>query len=254
MLIDYDAPTDTLPYPLDNGGQHAFFTTVRPRHWDPAYIDRSYEKVSSSPYFLIVQEDLNHLHIVEFLHRPVTRSNYITNWLNKPLKEYDESERKLFRKYDRDTASGAVITVKDLNLISGYLSGDYASKSERPFSILAARLPKDLSHLEEFLPSINGLKGKRSVSIWYKGREAIFKEEHPDHKYVSECDLLVWYNRHMNIIRDFEVIADPRILKQKIRALKNFINKSDTPFYSDGPYHVFSDTFVTGQIESQQHN
>lgn len=229
----------------DNGG-FAWFVTIRPKpeHFNEQLEDDviKYVETKLKPdWWLLVKEKGNHLHCAVFMHDPEQRSNFVTKWLNNPLKNYEDEEKKNFRRYDREKKSGAVLQMTTLGTVVEYLSGDYGDKAEDEFEVLSEKLPpvEDISELEEYLPAVNGLKRKRQMSVWYAELEEDFKEKHPDITVMTEALALRYVQRRMFCLRDMEVMADQRILRQKLRSFVSYFNQEVSGFYTDYKGGVF---------------
>ena len=235
----------------DNGG-FAWMITIRPRGENftdeliqdvKAYVE---EKLKPDWYLLVIEKS-NHIHAAIFLHNPLQRSNLITNWCNNPLKGWSDDEKRNFRKWNREEKTGAVMNMTTLQMVSEYLSGEFDTKLGDDFEILAEKLPPadDTALLEEYLPAVNGLKRKRQISVWYAAQEEAYKQaarEIPRENSLldgitnaplNEMTLLAFLQHRMYVVREIEIIADERILQQKVRALLAYMRREATGFYQD---------------------
>ena len=246
----------------DNGG-FAWMVTIRPREQNfsdqlvsnvKAYI----ENTLRPDWHLAVIEKGNHIHTAIFMHKPFQRSNFITNWLNNPLKGFDEDEKKNFRKYDRERKTGAVVNMTTLGIVAEYLSGEFDRKLGDDFEVLTEHLPaaEDISELEEYLPAVDGLKRKRHMSVWYAKQEEYYKTlkaEHPipgiTDSPLSEMSLLAMIQHRMYVERDMDIIADERILQQRVRALLAFMRREATGAYQD-PHRVAGKAVLNVRLSS----
>lgn len=229
----------------DNGG-FAWLVTIRPRpeHFTDELIDavKAYLEKIKPDWHLCVIEKGNHIHAAVFMHKPDQRSNFITKWLNGPLKDWDDAEKKNFRRYDRENKTGAVLNMTTLGIVAEYLSGEYKDKINDEFEVLSEHLPaaEDISELEEYLPAVDGLKRKRQMSVWYAQMEEEFyklKKDSPipgiTDQGIHESSILKFVQHKMYVARDMDVIADERILQQKVRALVAYMSSTATGRYQD---------------------
>lgn len=217
----------------DNGG-FAFLVTIRPRDYSLELEEKVkkyiLEKVQPD-WHLGVREKSNHSHWTLFLHDGEQRSNLITKFLNNPLKDLADDEKSLFRRYDRNLKTGAVVNLTTLGAVAEYLSGEFDKKIDDDFEVISEKLPEpdDISELEEYLPATNGLKRKRQCSVWY----ACAAEKYKGPKPCAESDVLGYLNTRMYVEKDLDIIPDMRILKQKTVALVRYINSEGSPTYND---------------------
>jgi len=202
-------------------------------------------------WHLIAMEKGNHLHCAMFLHEPQQRSNVITKFLNNPLKAYDDDEKKNFRRFDRASKTGAVLQLTTLGIVAEYLSGEFERKLEDEFEIISERLPEDISELEEYLPAVNGLKRKRQVSVWYSTLEAEFRAARPDVEVITEADALLFVQTKMFVSRDMDIIADQRILRQKIRSFVPYFNKEAIGYYTDYSRSTFPNSGIFPDLRGE---
>lgn len=214
----------------DNGG-FAWMLTIRPRgeHFTDELVEsvQNYIVNKLQPdWHLIVKEKGNHLHCAVFLHDPKQRSNIITQFLNNPLKDYDDTEKKNFRKYDKEKKSGAVINMTTLGMVSDYLSGEFDGKEDDEYVVISEKLPDndDISELEEYLPAVDGLKRKRQISVWYANLEAEYRQMHPNTEVMNEEEALRFIQYKMFTAKDMDIIADQCILRQKVRSFVPYFN------------------------------
>lgn len=229
------------PDPAFHGGCNAFVVTVRPReeHFSDELVDsvRTYvETKIGADWHLIVKEKGNHLHCAVFLHEPQQRSNFATKWLNNPLRDYDEQERRNFRKWDNARNTSAIKGMTSLHMVTEYLSGQYEGKEDDDFEVVSENLPSsdDISELEEYLPAVNGLKkDKDNIRSWCGKMEPLFREKHPDVEVMTEALALMFIQTKMFVDRDMDIIYDQRILRQKVRSFVPFFNKNAPGYYLD---------------------
>lgn len=235
--------------PIGDNGIFAFFITIRPRieEFTDSFVKSTVSYVLSLPdleYNFIVQEghgdDYDHLHLVLFFAKGKKRENLCAMIANSCLKECTPETVRNFKKWRTD-GSASVKAATSLDLITSYLSGEHSSKLGDPNTVLSNNLPEeDLSSLEQYLPAVDGLKKKRNISIWYAQQKKYFLDDYPDVP-ISEATVLMFLKRRMFTTKDMDVISDPRILRQKCRALVSYMTNDEDPTYSDGasPFDVF---------------
>lgn len=220
----------------DNGG-FAWMITIRPREYSMELESSVHEFITEGlnpTWWLGVREKGNHSHWAVFLDKGQQRSNLITRFLNNPLKGYDEAEAKNFRRYDKETKTAAVLNMTTLGMVAEYLSGEFDKKLDDEYEVISEHLPppEDISELEEYLPAVDGLKRKRQISVWY----ATQKIAYDDRKFTlpaTERSVLEFLNHRMYVWKDMDILADQRILKQKVRALVRYMNSDGTASYTD---------------------
>ena len=238
----------------DNGG-FAFMVTVRPREYDEQVEAAMLEYIDGKvDHFLAVREKGNHSHWALFFHKGVQRSNLITMLLRGPLKSYfDEDEAKLFRRYDRERKTGAVINMTTLGIVAQYLSGEFDKKEFDEFLVIDEKLPssEDISELEEYLPAVDGLKRKRQVSVWYAQQAEKYKLKDMPMP-ATERTVLQFLNTRMYVDKDIDILADQRILKQKTVALVRYINEDGSATYNDG-HLLDEDNCLAGRKSQKVH-
>lgn len=247
--IELDAKIEPRPTDLDQGGAWSYFTTLRPRDWDsapPDFTDKVVARViAESLYHIIVKENDNHLHICSFLWKSKNRCNYASGWFDaqdSPCHFYDQTERDNLRLSRRK--GKAIINIYSTDLITSYLSGEYASKIDKPFEILSANLPADLSELEFWMPAVGALKADRHYNPELRRQVALFKSDNPDLyatekdrypiKDVSFIQVQYWHNTktHDFLLPSF---AHARDHDNHICRLMHHINP--IPVYSRKLYH-----------------
>lgn len=155
------------------GGSFAFFATFRPRGGiTDEVINRliAYMPIICR-YWTIVEEKVGeerHVHVCLFLHKAQQRSNIVTMLTRRIIYDWDDDEKKNFRRWCRNLGTGAVKVLTNLEVITSYLSGEYARKSEDYFAIVDRKLPEDLSELESFVPQVGALlrpKNMKNVTL-----------------------------------------------------------------------------------------
>ncbi len=227
----------------DNGG-FAWFTTFRPREYTEERRDKfvNYvENLEGLDWHWIVEEKGNHIHCVTFMHTGWQRSNWITGFLgpkeakksNAPLFSLDDDEKANFRRAPKE-GKGAVKNCTSIEVIREYLSGEYARKVDDEFQVLSENLPDedDIAELETYLPRVDGLKRKRICSQWYAMQaEHMTAAKIP--KPCTERQVLGFINNRMYVKKDIDIIADQKLLKQKVVALVKYYNEDDSPKYND---------------------
>lgn len=227
----------------DNGG-FAWLLTIRPRgeHFNDDLVQAvsKYVDTLGADWHLIVMEKGNHLHCAVFLHEPQQRSNLITKFINNPLKGFDDDEKKNFRKYDRASKTGAVLNMTTLGMVAEYLSGDFDRKLEDEFEVISEHLPpaEDISELEEYLPAVDGLKRKRQVSVWFAKLAEDYRKDRGDTT-MTESEALSYIQYRMFVAKDMDIIADQRILRQKVRSFVPYFNGVVPDHYSDYKHSIF---------------
>lgn len=220
----------------DNGG-FAWFITIRPRDYtdelEQAVITYITEKLKPD-WHLGVREKGNHSHWTIFTNKGIQRSNLITQFLNNPLKGYTDDEKKLFRTYNRESKTGAVLNCTTLGVVAEYLSGEFDKKLDDDFEVISENLPapEDISELEEYLPAVDGLKRKRQISVWYALQAQEYKERDMP-KLVTEETVLSFLNHRMYVWKDMDILADQKKLKEKVRCLVRYMNEDGSATYND---------------------
>lgn len=210
QLIDLCCEVEDHPPNLDQGGAWSYFSTLRPRDYDDAPPDFESSVISriraESVYHIIVKENDNHLHCCSFLYKTQSRYNYSVGWYNaadSPCAFFDEQERTNLRKAHKNKAK-AIENITTTDVISSYLSGEYATKIDKPFEILSAKLPADLSELEFWIPDVGALKGPKYYNPDIRRQVNMFKADNlhlyadPKDRYPIEevefIDIQAWHN------------------------------------------------------------
>lgn len=250
-LIDFDCEIEEHPPKLDNGGAWAYFSTLRPRDWESRPPDFESKVITrtraESLYHIIVKENDNHLHVCSFLYKSQTRYNYSVGWFtaaDSPCNFFDDEERHNLYKSPRNKKK-AVENITTTEVISSYLSGEYVKKIDKPFEILSAKLPSDLSELEFWIPDVGALKGPKYYNPEIRRQVGMFKTDNihlyadPKDRYpiraVEFCEVQQWHNIKTH---DFLLPSIPKVSDHDnhITRLMHHINPlmtwNGTPHYN----------------------
>lgn len=160
-----------------------------------------------------------HAHLGIFLDKPSTKSNICNRLLAAPaLKCLASAEVKVLR--------AGVKIMYNSDYIFGYIGNEDKGDA---YTEVSRSLPDDIGELESFYPPPGDTSAKKPVSIWYATRAAAYDGPTP----ATEVSVLRHLMTLMFSEKTIEVIADQRILQQKCRALKAYINSYTDPTYLD---------------------
>ena len=94
------------------------------------------------------------------------------------------------------------------------------------------------------------------MSVWYAKQEEYYKTlkaEHPikgiTDSPLSEMSLLAMIQHRMYVERDMDIIADERILQQRVRALLAFMKREAAGAYQD-PHRVAGTAMLNVRLSS----
>lgn len=246
-----------------DGGCLAYFATLRPRR---GISDSDLRRLtdwlpSVAQHWLVVVEkegEARHAHAAIFPHKPQQRSNICTMLLRNVASQWDDDEKANLRRFDRKSGTGAVKTLTSVELITEYLNGTYATKSDDPFYILSEKLPDDLSELESFIPDVGQLKRAKNVKFHTllahltKHFNWPAKTDPRAQKYtmwdLTLCHASLQNNDHI------EFITDPRIRKNHLDAFLEWYhgNDRDVALWKSGDDvydHIYGSTSYRGTFE-----
>ena len=222
---------------MSNGGCHAFFATFRPKKGiTDATVGRIYEYLPKfcKYWFIVLEKDgeERHAHVTLFPKKPQQRSNLITMLTRACISDWDSAEKANFRRWDKSTKTGAVKTCTHLEVITDYLDGTRASKSEDKYEIISSNLPDDLSELESWMPQVGELERTKNIKFHTLLRQLVANYVMPERgnlqvPYLVSCikDL---ENRDIR-----ECICDPRIANN---FAKKFIQWYNRDTWGDMPH------------------
>ena len=207
-----------------DGGCRAFFATFRPRNGITDDTIRRIVKYAPQlcKYWYIVEEKTGterHVHACLFPHKRVQRSNIITMLIRNCIDDWDDDEKRNFRRWDKCSSNGAVKHMTNMEVLTAYLSGAYATKAADHFATIDTRVPDDLSELETWLPQVGELAKPKNMKFVHLLRQLSehldwpSREEAGDKKfwnvgYTWHC--LCWLE--VNDIR--ETMIDVRLKRQ----------------------------------------
>lgn len=229
----------------DKGGCYAFFATMR--HQKPCEVGITDDDIAACvayapkmcKYWLLVAEKEGqdkHLHCVLFPHIAQQRSNVCTLLTKHCLKGWKPEEIHNFKKWNRQTGTGAVKTLTSVDLIVGYLDGTYAKKIEDKFEIVDEHLPDDLSELEKWIPDVGKLKrrpNQRFHTLMNQMYEHFKVPVRSEKSPLLSLNLLqrIFYRLENDDVR--EAMCDPRIATAFIKRYHRWYNRYD----HDDSYH-----------------
>lgn len=160
-----------------------------------------------------------HAHLGIFQEKPRAKCNVENRLLSMPaFQSLSPQEVKVFRK-------GTKIMYNS-DYIMGYIGNP---DKEDDYYELSRHLPDDIDDLEPYYPPPGDTSAKRPVSIWYTTRASGYEGPKP----ATESSVLSYIKRLMFVDLSIEIIADQRVLQQKVRALVALINADDSPTYLD---------------------
>lgn len=180
-------------------------------------LDRFGHKAQFHLHGVEKKDAARHSHLGVYLSKPSTKSNICNRVLSIPaFRSLDDDEKRTFRK--------GVKIMYNTDWIMGYV-GDEAKDEE--YIEASRNLPDDLTDLDAFYPAEDDAQSKRPLSIWFVTMERHW-QTHPDgyarfSGYATEENISDFMYDMMNYARIIEVIADPRVFRQKALALSRFI-------------------------------
>ena len=222
---------------MSNGGCHSFFATFRPKDGitdDTVRRILDYLPEFCKFWFVVLEKDgpERHAHVTLFPRKAMQRSNIITQLTRRCISDWDQAEKWNFRRWDKDSKTGAVKTNTNLEVITDYLDGTRASKSADKYAIVDQQLPDDLSELETWIPQVGALERKKNIKF-----HTLLRQMTADFELPERGDLAVPYV--ITCVKDLEnrdvreAILDDRIALNFIRKFVQWYNRDTDPTFTN---------------------
>lgn len=199
-------------------------------------------------------DDARHAHITIFRPRTTSRSNMINMIIKTAFhNSLDEQEKtrpgylKTYKDPSGRLKSGLNICYSD-DFMANYVGANY--KDDQYF-LRSHHLPDDLEVLTDYYPAKDDTASVRPNSLWFVNREKAWLAAGLPAHLANDINVRAMLNYWMFNDRSIEVIADPRIFTQKVKALTMFLRRDSHQPLS---YHTQIPEHVDQHVDQQSPN